>query len=204
VLSPSERSALDKQGFAVFPHALTLECVARLRIAFENPAGHGTQHIEISESTPELAAWLELTQHPTLLAAAQYILARPFRVRDSHGRNPLPGFGQQGLHADWIPRTAGQPFFVVTSLFMLDDFTIENGATRVVPGSHFLLQPPPKAVSQPNAHHRNEAIVTGVTGSLLVFNGHLWHSGRRNDSQGPRRAVQTVIIAQDARMPSAA
>jgi ectoine hydroxylase-related dioxygenase (phytanoyl-CoA dioxygenase family) len=201
VLSASECTSLDKQGFAVFPRALSLACVARLRVAFENPGGHGTQHVEISESTPELATWREVTQHPTLLAAAHYILARPFRVRESHGRNPLPGFGQQGLHADWMPRSPGEPFYVVTSILMLDDFTAENGATRVVPGSHLSLQPPPKPMAQPSAHHRDETIVTGSAGSLLVFNGHLWHSGRRNDSQGPRRAVQTVIIAEDASLP---
>jgi ectoine hydroxylase-related dioxygenase (phytanoyl-CoA dioxygenase family) len=198
VLGLSERTALDEQGYVIVPCALTPARVARLRLAFDGAATHGTQHVAISESTPELSAWRELTQHPDLLAAALYILGRPFRVRESHGRNPLPGFGQQGLHADWMPRTSGEPYYVVTSLFMLDDFRVENGATRVVPGSHRSLQPLPKPMAQPHARHRDETIVTGAAGSLLVFNGHLWHSGRRNDSSGPRRAVQTVIVADDA------
>lgn len=201
MLGPSERAALDTQGYAVLPRALTREQVDRLRRAFEHPAAHGTQHVEVSTATPDHATWLEAARHPDLFAAAEHILGRPFRVRDFHGRNPLPGFGQQGLHADWPTRAAGDPYFVVTALFMLDDFTAENGATRVVPGSHRFVQPLPKSQAQPNAQHRDQAIVTGEAGSLLVFNGHLWHSGRRNDSAGPRRAIQTVILAHDAASP---
>src|SRR6185295_17322372 len=47
------------------------------------------------------------------------------RVADFHGRNPLPGFGQQGLHTDDVPRAPGAPYVVFTTLWMLDDFTAE-------------------------------------------------------------------------------
>lgn len=46
------------------------------------------------------------------------------------------------------------------------------------------------------AHHPNEVTVTGPSGSALILNGHLWHSGTHNVSDGPRRAVQAVIRAQ--------
>jgi ectoine hydroxylase-related dioxygenase (phytanoyl-CoA dioxygenase family) len=40
-----------------------------------------------------------------------------------------------------------------------------------------------------------ERRILGAAGSLLVFNGHLWLGGTRNDSASPRRVVQMVLIA---------
>src|SRR5262249_29251496 len=110
-------------------------------------------------------------------------------------RNPRPGFGQQGLHSDAVPRAAADPFSVVTAIWMLDDFTTENGATRVVPRSHLVTRPLAKSFAQPLAHHPEERVITGDAGSVLIFNGHLWHSGTQNRSQGPRRAVQMIFVA---------
>ena len=76
---------------------------------------------------------------------------------------------------------------------MLDDFTAENGATRVVPRSHLITRPISKSLGQPLAHHPDELIAVGRVGSVLMLNGYTWHSGRRNDSNGPRRSVQMVV-----------
>lgn len=192
-----DRATLDRDGYLVIPRALDDVSVVRLRAAFEHaPAqSDGTQHVPISEATPHRDAWRALSEHPLIAAAAGHILARPFRVRDIHGRNPLPGYGQQGLHADWPPRNKHDPWFAVTALWMLDDFTRENGATRILPGSHHLIRPISKTYAQPLSRHPDELVITGSAGSVLIFNGHLWHSGRRNESDGPRRAAQMVIVA---------
>jgi hypothetical protein len=42
-----------------------------------------------------------------------------------------------------------------------------------------------------------ERVVTGPAGSVLIMNGHIWHSGRRNDGRGRRRAAQMVAVATD-------
>jgi ectoine hydroxylase-related dioxygenase (phytanoyl-CoA dioxygenase family) len=85
---------------------------------------------------------------------------------------------------------------------MLDDFLAENGATRVVPASHRITRPLPKQLAQPLARHPQEMIVVGKAGSVLVMNGHTWHSGRRNDSRQPRRAAQLSAGAADADVAS--
>jgi ectoine hydroxylase-related dioxygenase (phytanoyl-CoA dioxygenase family) len=195
-LSPGQLSSLDHDGFVVVAAALDRAWVDRLRRAFEGAAAHlqGTQHVEVALDAPDHASWKALYDHPAIVATAERILGRPFRVRDLHGRNPLPGFGQQGLHADWMPRVSVEPYFVVTAIWMLDDFTRENGATRVVPGSHRLVRPIPRDLGQPEAVHPSEVVVTGAAGSVLLFNGHTWHSGRRNASSGPRRAAQMVLV----------
>jgi ectoine hydroxylase-related dioxygenase (phytanoyl-CoA dioxygenase family) len=196
-LSAPQLAALDRDGYVVIPGALDAASLANLRRAFHGAPEQqrGTQHVALSTDTPERATWDALARHPVVQAAARHVLAGvPFRVGELHGRNPLPGYGQQGLHADWPPRGPGSPFYVVTVIAMIDDFTTENGATRVVPGTHLRLAAVPKSLAQPLAHHPDERIVTGPAGSLLVMNGHLWHSGRRNDGAGPRRAAQMVIV----------
>lgn len=203
-LTQHQLQSLESDGYVVVESALDRAWVARLLGAFEDapPQADGTQHVRVTDTTKEREAWLALASHPLITAATSVVLGRPFRV-DMHGRNPLSGGGQQGLHADWPPRGFSDPFYVVTALWMLDEFTAENGATRVVPGSHKLTRAPPKSLTQPLARHRDEVIITGPAGSVLLLNGHLWHSGRRNETAGARRAVQMVLVAHDGR-PAAA
>jgi ectoine hydroxylase-related dioxygenase (phytanoyl-CoA dioxygenase family) len=198
-LAPEHLGALDREGYAVVPGALDAAWVERLRCAFEcAPAQRdGTQHVEPTPATPDHASWLALREHPVILAAAQHVLGRLFRIRDLHGRNPLPGYGQQGLHADWMPRASVEPYHVLTALWMLDDFAADNGATRLVPGTHRILRPIPKSLGQPGSKHPDETFVTGRAGSVLVFNGHTWHSGRKNASERPRRAAQMVVVRSE-------
>jgi ectoine hydroxylase-related dioxygenase (phytanoyl-CoA dioxygenase family) len=132
-----------------------------------------------------------------VLATVAHILAHPLRLFQLGGREPGPGHGLQGLHADWPPRKRVERAFVATSLWMLDDFQADNGATRVVPGTQRLPGLPPKRLADPAAHHPEELVVTGAAGDVLVFNGHLWHSGTRNQSGAPRRALQVIFGARD-------
>jgi ectoine hydroxylase-related dioxygenase (phytanoyl-CoA dioxygenase family) len=198
MLTPRQRHQLDDDGYVIMPDLLDSDALTDLRLAFDvQPQTHATQHVELQANIPGRSAWQMLETHPRIAAAAMHVLARPFRVRDLHGRNPSPGFGQQGLHADWPPRAAPARCFVVTVVWMFDDFTELNGGTRVVPGTHRMLHAVPKALAQPLAHHPAERNITGSAGSALVLNGHLWHSGRDNQSTGPRRAGQMVIVADE-------
>ena len=194
--------ALDQQGYVVVPGALDSEWVARLLRAFEDAPVQesGTQHVEITDETPEAKSWRDLEHHPVLNAAAEHFLSSPYCMGGMHGRNPLPGFGQQGLHSDCL-RGPGNECILITALWMLDDFTPENGATRVVPGSHRIARPLARDFSQPLARHPGEKIIVAPAGSVLMFNGYVWHSGRRNDSNGPRRAVQMGLRRGTADLP---
>jgi ectoine hydroxylase-related dioxygenase (phytanoyl-CoA dioxygenase family) len=186
--------ALDSEGFAVIPGVLDPLAIQQIRYAFHCAAqDEGTQHVRLTAEMPHYDAWVALRDHQQVLAAAEHVLSGPSRVRDLHGRNPLPGYGQQGLHTDWPARAPGAPYVVMTALWMLDDFTEDNGATRVVPGTHRMTGAIPKDLNQPLARHPHEARIVAAAGSVLLFNGHLWHSGTKNRSSGPRRVVQMVL-----------
>ncbi len=207
-LGSLHRAALDERGWLVLKNAIDPIVLERMREAFENACGGnrngketGTRHP--TELLDRDAVFTAVVTQPALLAAIYHILQRPFRLSQFSGRDPLPGFGQQGLHADWVARSPRDPYAVVTALWMLDDFTRDNGATRIVPGTHRQVNPVPKAMADPAAHHPQEIIVTGEAGSILVFNGHLWHSGTRNQSKQSRRALQCVYWGRELFPPYA-
>jgi ectoine hydroxylase-related dioxygenase (phytanoyl-CoA dioxygenase family) len=58
-------------------------------------------------------------------------------------------------------------------------------------------------MADPASHHPEEIVVTGKAGSVLIFNGHLWHSGTRNNNQHPRHALQYVFHAREIIPPFA-
>lgn len=80
----------------------------------------------------------------------------------------------------------------------MDDFTVENGATRLVPGTHLLTAKPEKYMLQPNYTHPKQISAVASAGSVLIFNGHLWHSGMINQSKGHRRVLNCFWSALDA------
>jgi ectoine hydroxylase-related dioxygenase (phytanoyl-CoA dioxygenase family) len=204
-LSPHEREALDRDGYVVLPSVIDADWLARLRAAFESGCEKdggstvvkesGTRHLNnLVNRDPVFEG---VYTHPRVLAAVYHVLRDAFRVGQIGGRDPLPGYGQQGLHADWTARSKGEPFRIVTAIWLLDDFTGENGATRVVPGTHHLLTQPPKSFADPASRHPDQRIIVAKAGSVLVFNGHLWHSGAANKSSRSRRVVQCSFVGRD-------
>ena len=204
-LSPYEREALDREGYVVLPGVVDVDWLEQLRAAFESECEKdgratvvkesGTRHLnDLVNRDPVFEG---VYTHPRVLAGVHHILRDAFRVGQIGGRDPLPGYGQQGLHADWTARSKGEPFRIVTAIWLLDDFTGENGATRVVPGTHHLLTQPPKSFADPASRHPDQRIIVAKAGSVLVFNGHLWHSGTANKSSRSRRVLQCSFVGRD-------
>ena len=74
---------------------------------------------------------------------------------------------------------------MMNTVWMLDDFSAENGGTRVVPGSHKSgLEAPPEGFCVRHVHQSH-----APAGSVLVFNGQCWHGGGANRSQRLRHAL---------------
>jgi ectoine hydroxylase-related dioxygenase (phytanoyl-CoA dioxygenase family) len=111
----------------------------------------------------------------------------------------LPGAPAQRLHADgsltgpFRPPAPADGDRRITShvlgfnvVFCLSDFTRENGATRLVPGSHRLptLRPPEGPLP-------GETTVEAGRGSVLVFNIACWHGASAHRGSEPRYAVMT-------------
>lgn len=187
-LPARDREALDRDGFTVLPDLLGAAQLETFRSVFEASPGTGTAHV--TDLASRGVDFVMVAAHPAVLAAVRHVLGAPFRLFQFSGRDPAPGFGLQGLHTDWLPRRDLEPYSVATALWMLDEFRADNGATRMVPGSHRRTGTVPRDVAVPASRHPDETLVVGREGSAIVFNGHVWHAGSRNESGNRRRAFQ--------------
>jgi len=135
--------------------------------------------------------------HPMVLGCAWHIFQRPFKISSLNAREPKPGQGHQGLHADWGQREVTQPFQVMNSLWLIDGFHSDNGATRLVPRSHLLAGGPGHEMADPSAPHPREIRVQAEPGSVVVFNAHCWHGGTINHSGARRRVIHSYYTARE-------
>jgi ectoine hydroxylase-related dioxygenase (phytanoyl-CoA dioxygenase family) len=134
---------------------------------------------------------------PPLLAACCLIIGKPFKLSGTRARTLEPGATVEALHVDVQARADGWP--IVGFILMVDAFDAENGATRLVPGSHLELRDPGEVVSNLSAAHEEEVLACGPAGSMLIFNGSVWHSWTANRSQRRRRSIQGHFVPREAR-----
>ncbi len=141
--------------------------------------------VDLAERVPAVAT---VVDHPDVRAAVGHLLGESFTVGGVIFRSAEPGFGEQRFHADAQPFLTPGPWQVVTAIVALCDFTADNGATAVIPGSH--RRPDLQRHSGTLDRHSDELVLTGPAGTAFVFCGHLLHRGTRNHSTRPRPAIQ--------------
>ena len=137
--------------------------------------------------------------HPRVLAAIAHVLTADFKLSSLNYRAALPGQGHQPLHADWTAPVATGEFRVCNSIWLLDDFTPDNGPTRVVPGSHRRGALPKDEMQDPAATHPQEVKLLAPAGTVVIFNSHLWHGGTLNSTHARRRALHTYFCRRPER-----
>jgi ectoine hydroxylase-related dioxygenase (phytanoyl-CoA dioxygenase family) len=94
-----------------------------------------------------------------------------------------------------IPDDKG--YWVCNTVWMLDDFTAANGATRMIPGSHKWGTRPQDVLADPMASHPDEVLLIGKAGSIAVMNAHMWHGGTANRTTAPRLAMHGFYCRRD-------
>jgi ectoine hydroxylase-related dioxygenase (phytanoyl-CoA dioxygenase family) len=77
---------------------------------------------------------------------------------------------------------------MLNCLIMIDDFTIENGGTYLLPKSHLDERKPTDTEFFANAIQ-----ATGKRGDILIFNANVWHSSAPNITQNDRRAIPFTV-----------
>jgi len=134
--------------------------------------------------------WFDLFENKTiikvldeLLKAGSYKNSEPYHLLNISARSPQMNGKKQQLHLDSNLPGGDYPLIIVV-LWMLEDFTIENGATRIVPGSHKF-----DYYAEDNKIYDNEIIIQGKKGSALVYNASLWHGGGANITKKTRWGV---------------
>jgi ectoine hydroxylase-related dioxygenase (phytanoyl-CoA dioxygenase family) len=126
----------------------------------------------------------QLAVHPLLLAVLDQVLGH-YQLSAPVGIRIGPGESAQILHRDdsVYPLPEPHPPVVVNTMWPLDDFTQDNGATRLVPGSHRW-----EPGRQPSG--ADPVLAAAIpAGSALFYLGSLWHGGGANRTGRPRLGV---------------
>ncbi len=210
-LTPRQREQLDERGYLPLPGALGPDALESLRARFDEIVrAEGDQagiEVHQEQGTARLANLVEkdrLFDHcwnnRRQLAAVAHVLGwHELKLFSLNGRAALPGEGHQALHADWGDAVPPGSYQVCNSIWLLDAFTEENGATRVVPGSHRWGRLPGDAMADPADRHPDEVLLLGEAGTCVVFNAHLWHGGTANETDRPRRALHAAFVRREHR-----
>lgn len=127
--------------------------------------------------------------NPQLLPLMQLLLGLRCVIGSLNGLTMTPGGGGQSLHLDQQETVPGM-VLTINALHTLDDFTRANGCTRVVPGSQERPFPRKQDIE---AIEQEAVYLEAPAGSLIAFNGGLWHAGSRNTTDQPRRAIHAFF-----------
>src|SRR5579864_8440345 len=97
-----------------------------------------------------------------MLDLVESVLGENFKLSSLNMRSANPHSASvQPLHVDMGLLPDAKGYAVCNCVWMLDDFTLENGALRVIPGSHKWGKKPQNELSDPYASHPRELLVTG-------------------------------------------
>jgi ectoine hydroxylase-related dioxygenase (phytanoyl-CoA dioxygenase family) len=136
-----------------------------------------------------------LTTSP-LLEACYHVIAAPFKLSTTLGRTLRPHAAAQDLHVDIKRDSADLP--MVGFILMIDEFRPDNGATRFMPGSHKWPTVPEEVMHDRQAEYEGEVPACGPAGSLIIFNGSVWHGHTANKSARARRSIQGYFVRREA------
>lgn len=208
-LSPTEMRRLDEDGFVVLDDFMGAVLLARLRAevdrVFVAEGESAGIEFKLEPGCRRLAnlvdkgqVFREVIVLPRLLEYVHHVLGPDIKLSSLHARSVNPhGERSQPLHADMSAVADERGPWVCNTLWMFDDFTTDNGALRVVPGSHRWRRLPSEALADPLADHPDQVLVTGRAGSVVIVNAHAWHAGTANRTSRPRTALHAFYCRRD-------
>ena len=186
---------IENDGYTIIEDAMSADLMARIREELDpfcqgiypgrnNFEGARTERVyALLAKAPSVA---EIIEHPATLALIDKLLPKNFLLSAALSILVHPGETPQPFHYDdgitGLPVYKPRPRFGVSTIWAFDDFTENNGATEVIPGSH--------RWSEDRKPREAEAIKVLVpAGSVIVFDGALVHRGGANTSNADRLAI---------------
>ena len=186
---------LDEYGYVVLEEALTPNQTDELRqrsaelIANERAAGAELYLDGKAQRVWNLVnkgrIFEEMIQHPQVLEFQEHLLGEDC-ILSSFTVNLIgPGAPASYLHIDSPLKKFPEPFspsaFCANTIYVLDDFTPENGATRLAPGSYKRGHAP-----EPDQEYGDIIQLNARRGDIVIMHGATWHSSGANHSQDER------------------
>lgn len=191
VIAP-DLAAVKRDGFVVLPSLLSSDQIGAIRSGVTPLLDHRGRKDFEGTRTQRLYGVLEKTRaldglvaHPRILALLDRIFMPNYLLSQAQAINILPGASPQALHPDdafySVPRP--RPPLGAATVWAIDEFTEDNGATVVVPRSHQWGDD-----RKPGPDDESVSAVMPA-GSVIFYPGTVWHGGGENRSPEPRLAV---------------
>jgi len=187
--TPEHIERIARDGYTLVEDAIAPDLVNRLVAAIDAlhatlavaPAANifeGLHTLRIYNLLARGKVFEEVPVHERILPIVEGVLDQGCLVSSLSSITILGGEQAQPIHADdqLIPLPKPHVPLVCNTMWALTDFTEANGATRLVPGTHTRER-------SPEFGEPHETIVaTMKKGSVLVFNGSVWHGGGANQT----------------------
>ncbi len=208
-LTDVQNNHLEEDGYLVLENFMSGELLDALRTKIEqvfreegDRAGAEFKQEPGSRRLANLVnkgeIFREVILSPLILDCVKAVLGTDFKLSSLNVRSANPHNQiTQPLHADMAALPDEHGYWVCNTVWMLDNFTTQNGAIRVIPGSHTRKQLPQNVLVDPKAPHPEQTLVLGQAGTVVVMNAHLWHGGLPNHTSKPRTALHAFYARGD-------
>ncbi len=208
-MNADERDFLAEHGYLVLERwmspELLRELTERTEDLFEAEGENAGSEFRMEPNARRLAnlvakgeVYERIVSHPLILEYVGAVLGPRFKLSSLNARSANPhSYSRQPLHVDMGLLANEHGYSVCNTVWMLDEFTAENGALRVVPRSHRWTRRPQDELPDPEAVHPDEILVTAPAGTVVIMNAHLWHGGTENRTAAPRRALHGFYCRWD-------
>jgi ectoine hydroxylase-related dioxygenase (phytanoyl-CoA dioxygenase family) len=187
---------IERDGYTIVEGAIDdalvdalVDELARLERELEiRPAPNsfeGVNTLRVYNLLAHAEVWQRVPVHEQVLPIVESVLDPGCLISSLSSVNIGPEETAQPIHADdmLMPLPKPHPPTVCNSMWALTDFTDENGATRIIPGTHL-------ADHSPTYGRHYDSIPAEMTrGSVLVWHGSLWHGGGANHTTDRRIGI---------------
>lgn len=196
---------LAEAGFALISGPLSGDRFNHLATTYDElMAAASGPDFKIASTTTRMSDLLSYSSvfddvflYAPLLEACRHVIGKPFKLSSFLARTLRAGTPAQELHAD-LPRDSDNAP-LLGFILMIDPFRKDNGATRFIPTSHLWPDLPGDRLSNTHTIYPGEILGCGDPGTMILFNGAIWHSHTANVTPHPRRSIQGYFVPRNAR-----
>ena len=194
---------VNEEGYVILPKLISDETIDAIRAESEpflrydgRTEFEGFKTRRIYSVIEKTLACNPMIDHPLVMALLDRFLLPNYLLSQLQVINVLPGEIRQPLHHDdgFYPIPRPRKPIGAALIWALDDFTADNGATLVYPGSHLWGDVPPAEI---DVGKMVPAVMPA--GAAVFFLGTLWHCAGANQTGQPRLAATTQYCEPWAR-----